>query len=189
MKRVVLCIGVVVLLALSCTPLFAADEMKLLMWIEGITGPEDQAASWIECAGFEHNIPGLARPTLLLNRIDQYKDFSYQTTGAPVDRGADLMCVKTLDKATVLLISACQNGARIPSMKLAFVTVDGDEMKTNGMLFEDAILTTHMTRAPGFGERGNIAPVAKDKAVEILGFHVGTANGLGPLLNLLPLLK
>lgn len=190
MKRVSMGVVAIVVLVLACSPLWAADEMKLLMWIEGVTGPEDQAASWIECAGFQHNIPGLARPTLLLSRMDQYSDFSYQTSGAPQDRGADLMIIKELDKSSVRLNSACQNGTRMPRMKLAFVTVDGDEMKTNGMLFEDAIIcTTYMVRAPGFGERGNIAPVAEGKAVEILGFHVGTASGLGPLLDLMPLLK
>jgi type VI protein secretion system component Hcp len=189
MKRAVLCVAVVALLALCCAPLVAADEMKLLMWIDGITGPEDQAASWIECAGFEHNIPGLARPILLLSRMDEYADFSYQASSDPQNRGADLMLTKEVDKSSLALLTACRNGTRMPKMKLAFINTNAGELKTNGMLFEDAILTTYMTRAPGFGDRGNISPLAEGKAVEILGFHVGTADGLGPLLDLMPLLK
>jgi len=189
MKRVFMGVVAIVVLVLACSPLWAADEMKLLMWIEGITGPEDQAASWIECAGFQHNIPGLARPILLLSRMDQYQDFSYQSSGAPQDRGSDLMLTKELDKSSVALLTACRNGTRMPKMKLAFVHQDADELKTNGMLFEDAILTTYMRRAPGFGDRGNVSAVGQGKAIEILGFHVGTASGLGPLLDLMPLLK
>lgn len=190
MKRVLFGVAVVCMLALTCAPMVAADEMKLLMWIDGITGPEDQAASWVECAGIQHNIPGLARPTLLLTSMDQYSDFSYQTSGAPQDRGADLMLIKELDKSSVALLSACRNGTRVPKMKLAFVNRNADELKTSGMLFEDAIIvTTYMVKAPGFGDRGNVAPIAEGKPVEILGFHVGTASGLGPLLDLMPLLK
>ncbi|MBD3292811.1 MAG: hypothetical protein GF393_07780 [Armatimonadia bacterium] len=189
MKRVSIGIVAIVVLILACSPLWAADEMKLLMWIEGITGPEDQAASWIECAGFQHNIPGLARPILLLSRMDDNADFAYQAPGVPQDRGADLMLIKELDKSSVALLTACRDGTRMPKMKLAFVHQDADEFRTNGMLFEDAILTTYMRRAPGFGDRGNVSPIGEGKATEILGFHVGTASGLGPLLDLMPLLK
>ncbi|MBD3293014.1 MAG: hypothetical protein GF393_08830 [Armatimonadia bacterium] len=148
-----------------------ADEFKLLMWIEGVSGPESQTRSWIEASNFVHQIPNMPTRLQLMDRFPPHFSVEYQPTANATGLARGARITKRLDKTSPLLARCCRQGTAIPRMKLALVSPV--RKQAIGMNFEEIKVTACTMRAPGFGDRAGVTPVSADQALEEIEITFG----------------
>ena len=163
--RSLLTVVAIVAFALMFAGTLAADRFAVCQ-LGDIKGEHkgDDYTNWIDVLSLTHNIPGLTSGSQLLAGKDPHKtEMSYE----PPDAYGGFTCVKWVDKSSAALLSGCERGRQFPSMKLALCSrVDGKTTLLGGYNFEDAIIVSVITLAPGFGDRPE--GVAEDRAVQII---------------------
>lgn len=159
---------VVAVVALLTCAAMASAEMFLLLSVAGVEGTSRVPGyeNWIECAGLQHNIPGLPKPLQLLRPCPQLLEGSFEV---PHDfEGFDLM--KVIDKASPKLFLMCQEGRRLGPVKLALMSIV-DEKPVIHVTFDlqDPVISSLILRAPGFGDRADLLlPIEKQQPMLLL---------------------
>lgn len=164
-----LMVALLLLAGLTAASAVYADEFKLLMWIEGISGPEDQVRSWIEANNALYHIPDLPP---LLQMTDQFPtqfSMDYRPTHDAEMHIDDIVLTKEVDKSTPKLIELCQRGSIIPHMKLALCSQANRQALTFN--FEEIKVTYVAVRAPGFGDRSGVTPLSPDRPMVEVGIQ------------------
>lgn len=161
-----LMIALLLLAGLTAVSVASADEFKLLMWVEGISGPEDQLGSWIEASNFVHHIPGMPSTAQLMDASPTHLSIDYRPEEGATDLARTVKITKRVDQTTPLLFKLCREGAAIPHMRLVLVSPARQQVIGNN--FEEVKVTCIAVRAPGFGDRAGVSPVEQDKPIEEL---------------------
>ena len=164
-------VAIVLLLVtgLTAASVVHADEFKLLMWIEGISGPEGQAENWIEANNALHHIPDLPPLLQLMNNFPTELSIDYRPSPDAEMHIDDIVLTKEVDKSTPKLLHLCRSGAVIPRMRLALVSPTSKQ--AIGMNFEEIKVTYMAVHAPGFGDRAGVTPIALNEPIEEIGIH------------------
>jgi type VI protein secretion system component Hcp len=158
-------IALLVVTGLTAASVVHADEFKLLMWIEGISGPEDQPRNWIEVSNFIHQIPDLPAMTQLMQSFPTELSCSHRPAAGAAARAARI--TKRVDQTSPLLEKACREGSVIPRMRLALMSPTSQ--RAIGMNFEEIKVTYMAVHAPGFGDRDGVTMIPQDRPMIELG--------------------
>lgn len=158
----------------------AAAAPHILLSIEGIPGgfTAGPYANWIECAGFQHNVPGLPKPLALMSGTAPRQpagSFTYDLGGKPFSLGrkwAGAFIVKEVDKSTPMLEAVCRTGRLLPSMKMELCDMQGGvPVRRVSLNFEEIKLCGYVVMAPGSGDRAAMGvKIPMDRPVEVLCF-------------------
>jgi hypothetical protein len=167
-----LIVAVVCLLGLTV----AASAEHILLSLPGVPGEfsQGQYLNFMQCAGLQHNIPGLPAPLALMSgELPELETgaFSYELGEQLLMPGPDwpgVVISKVIDKASAKLFDAAKRGTTFPRMKLALMGIPG-EARSLSLNFEEIKLCHYAVMAPGFGDRSAMLPgLDPNKAVEII---------------------
>ena len=165
--RSLLTVVVVVAFALMFAGTLAADRFAVCQ-IGDIKGEHKGGdyKNWIDTVSFEHNMPGLpSGPMQLAGKNPTKTEMSY----TPPDTYSGFTCVKWVDKSSAKILSACGNGQRFPSIKLALCSrADGETTAVADYHMFDVLISSVTLLGPGEGLRPE--GVDEDKAIYIIQF-------------------
>jgi len=139
-----LCVAVV-LLALVCTVASAA-EYRMYLKLPGADGSATVGGErgWIELAsvriGPVEDATGRVSSPVISVSPGEYRGPDLASARIPDGMGIEVS--KEVDATTPSLSGFYESRRRLPSAKLCFVNAQGE---VTGYLFEDAIITTHVT--------------------------------------------
>jgi len=159
---------ILVLAALLLAAGASSAELHILLSVPGVEGTSEVKGytDWLECASFEHNVPGLLRPMQLCSPGPTFQDGSFQCP----ENYKGFMITRSPDKASPGLLLFCQQGRPFRPMKLALLSVgDGDAQLIINFELQDAVIAGYTVMAPGFGDRaGLINRIPDDQPILLL---------------------